>query len=114
MSVLRFPEWQKPCEDALLEPDPEKLFQRVLVAETAIFRRLHGLARGPENTELEAMDEMLNSLRCLVANTFMLPDVVERVTKRPLRIPNSRPWPNEQKGQRSDLHGRKKAGETRP
>ena len=57
MSVLRFPDSQKPCEDALLESDPEKLFQRVIVAETAIFHRVHGLTSTPGNIELQAMDE---------------------------------------------------------
>ena len=29
MSELRYPEWQKPYHDALLELNPEKLVQRV-------------------------------------------------------------------------------------
>jgi hypothetical protein len=99
MIARRFPEWQKPCEDALLEPDPEKLFRRVLVAETAIFQRLQGFASSPENLELKAMDDMLNSLRRLVANTSMLPDGEEKVTKKPLRIPNNRLQPNRVKRQ---------------
>jgi hypothetical protein len=30
MSALRFPEWQEPCEDALLEPDAKRLCQQVI------------------------------------------------------------------------------------
>jgi hypothetical protein len=70
----------EPCEDALLEPDPEKLFRRVLVAETAIFQRLQGFASSPENLQLKAMDGMLSRLRRLVAKTSMLPDGEEKVT----------------------------------
>ena len=39
MSELRFPEWQKPYHDALLELNP-KLGQRVNEAERAILSRL--------------------------------------------------------------------------
>jgi len=85
MIVLRFPEWQKPCEDALLEPDPEKLFRRVFVAETAIFQRLHGFTGSSDNPELEAMDDMLYSLRRLVANTFMLRDGEGKAVTRSLQ-----------------------------
>jgi len=74
MSVLRLPEWQKLCEDALLESDPKEIFQRVIVAEAAIFHRLQQLTSSVESSELEAIDAMLNNLRCLVVNSFMLPD----------------------------------------
>ena len=74
MSVLRFPEWQKSCEDAFLESDPEKLFQRVIVAETAIFHRIHRLTDPPGHIEVQAMDETLKRLQCLVADRFAPPD----------------------------------------
>jgi hypothetical protein len=94
MSALRFPEWQKVCEDALLEPDPAKLFRRVIVAETAIFNRLHIIANSSENIELESIANMLKYFLKLVANTFILPDGEEKETKRPLQIPNNRLRPN--------------------
>ncbi len=94
MSVLRFPEWQRPCELAFLEPDPEKLFQRVIVAETAIFRRIHGLTNTPENIELQAMDEALKHLQRLITNTFVLPISEDGIVNRPPRIPNKRLSPN--------------------
>jgi hypothetical protein len=28
--ALRFPEWEEPCGDALLEPDAKRLFQQVV------------------------------------------------------------------------------------
>jgi hypothetical protein len=75
LSTLGFADWQKACRNALLERDPEKLFQRVIVAETAIFHRLHDdMASGPEHTELEAMAGMLKTLRRLLATTFTLAD----------------------------------------
>jgi hypothetical protein len=77
MGILRFPDWQKPCEDAFLEPDPEKLFMQVIVAETAIFHRLHKLTTATGETELHAMDEALKHLQYLLENTFILPTSVE-------------------------------------
>jgi hypothetical protein len=74
MGVLRFPEWQKPCEDALSESDPKKIFQRVAVAEAAIFHRLQRLTSSTESGELEAIDAMLNNLRGLVINSLVLAD----------------------------------------
>jgi hypothetical protein len=92
MSVLRYPKWQKSCEAALLEPDP-KLFQRVIVAENAMLRRIHDFAGSPENIELDAIANMLKSLRCLVASAFMLPDGEER-HELALRNSNNRLKPN--------------------
>lgn len=94
MSVLRFPEWQKPCEDALAEPDSEKLFERVILAETAIFRRLQALTSAPARIELEAIDTMLNRLRCLVTHSFTPPhDGQEQAGRRALRNPKVRSMP---------------------
>jgi hypothetical protein len=88
MSVLRFPEWQKSCRDALLEPDPEKLFLRVIVAETAIFHRLHDFKKSPGYIELQAMDSMLKNLQRLVANSFTPPGLEEEASARPLGVAN--------------------------
>ena len=77
MSALRFPKWQKPCEDALLEADPEKLFLRVLVAETAIFHCLHDSKISPGNIELRAMDDMLKHFQRLLTNSFTIPEGAE-------------------------------------
>ena len=93
MRALRFPKWQKACEDALLEPDPVKLFQRVIVAEIAMLQRIHDLASSPTNIELDAIADMLKNLRCLVASAFMLPDGEER-HEPALRILNNRLRPN--------------------
>jgi hypothetical protein len=64
-------EWEKACNAAFSERDPEKIFQRVIVAETAIFHRLHDdVTSTPETNELEAIANILKNLRRLVANTF--------------------------------------------
>jgi len=91
MGVLRFPEWQKACEHAFLEPDPEKLFQRVIVAETAIFHRLHAPANPPGNTELHAIDEALKDLQRLIANAFIPPAGKEGTAGRATRCSQRRP-----------------------
>jgi hypothetical protein len=88
MSVVRFTEWQKLCEDAFGECDPEKLLQRVIVAETAIFRRLRGLRSRPENIELEAMVSMLIELRRVVARTSKASGGEEKAAKKLLRNPS--------------------------
>jgi hypothetical protein len=90
MNALRFPDWQKPCELALLEPDPEKLFQRVIVAETAIYRRLRDSTSSPETVELEAIAGMLKNLRCLIAHTFVLSESEEKAATESLQISDNR------------------------
>jgi hypothetical protein len=66
----------------LLELDPVKLFQRVIVAEDAMLRRIHEFAGSPENVELDAIANMLKSVRRIVASTFMLPDGEEGTNRR--------------------------------
>ncbi len=68
MNILKFPEWQKLCEEAFSECDRAKVFQRVVAAEMAIFRRLQELKSGQENVELQAMDATLQRLRLLVVH----------------------------------------------
>jgi hypothetical protein len=75
---LEFREWQKPCEEALLESDAKKIFQRIVVAEAAIFHRLRGATGRVDSSELEAIEAMLNKLRSLIANSFAFPDRHER------------------------------------
>ena len=77
--------WQMACKQALIEPDPEKLFLRVIVAETAIFHRLHDPANMPDNTELKAMDRMLKNLQRLIANSFTFSAGEEQSAAGPLR-----------------------------
>ncbi len=68
MSVLKFPEWQRLCEMALSERDSGKVVQRIVAAETAIFRRLQQLDAGPDTVELQSMDATLQRLRLLITH----------------------------------------------
>lgn len=45
MPKLRFPDWQKPYQAALLETDHPRLRQKILEAEAAIFKRRQELSR---------------------------------------------------------------------
>jgi hypothetical protein len=70
MSELRYPEWQKPYHDALLEPNPQKLVQRVNEAERAILSRLQEIRIGSDNRmEAQAIEDALNGLRVLKNET---------------------------------------------
>jgi hypothetical protein len=46
MSELRYPEWQKPYQAALLETDDSRLKQKILDAEAAILKRRQELSHG--------------------------------------------------------------------
>jgi hypothetical protein len=70
MSELRYPEWQKPYHDALLEPNPQKLVQLVNEAERAILSRLREIRIGSDNRmEAQAIEDALNGLRVLKNET---------------------------------------------
>ena len=70
MSEPRYPEWQKPYHDALLEPNPQKLVQRVSEAETAILSRLQEIRIGSDSRmEAQAIEDALNGLRVLKNET---------------------------------------------
>ena len=70
MGELRYPEWQKIYHDALLEPNPQKLVQRVNEAETAILSRLQEIRIGSDSrVEAQAIEDALNGLRVLKNET---------------------------------------------
>ena len=71
MSELRYPEWQKAYHDALLEPNPQKLAQRVNEAETAtILSRLREIRIGSDSRmEAQAIEDALSGLRVLKNET---------------------------------------------
>jgi hypothetical protein len=70
MDELRHLEWQKPYHDALLEPNPQKLVQRVNEAERAILSRLQEIRIGSDNRmEAQAIEDALNGLRVLKNET---------------------------------------------
>ena len=63
---IRYPEWQEPYQQALLEPDEEQLSARVAAAEMAISNRLRALAgNSNHHAERQAIEDALASLRVL-------------------------------------------------
>lgn len=63
---LRYPEWQKSYQQALVELDDAKLQQRVSEAETTILKRLQDISRSPDRRmEREAIENALGFLRVL-------------------------------------------------
>jgi hypothetical protein len=63
-STLRYPEWQRPFQDALLEVDPKKLDKCVEDAETAIYERLEELCEMSESRDGETEREVIASAIC--------------------------------------------------
>ena len=75
MAELRFPKWQQPYQDALLELDVENLNQRILDAETAIFLRLQELTPNSDHhEERSALDDAISGLRVLKTKKLGFPD----------------------------------------
>jgi len=63
---LKFPEWQRPYQDALSELDPAKLTAKIAAAEAAIAVRLASIPEGPESREeRQAINDALSALRVL-------------------------------------------------
>ena len=63
MSDLQFPSWQKPLQDAINEPDLQKLPEKLSAAESAIFQRMQELTALPDgNHESEAIREACKQL----------------------------------------------------
>ncbi len=75
MDHLRFPEWQKPYLDALVELDPEKLPERVASAETAIIQRMEQFTASPDSeVERRAVKDALDALYVLKRDKLNFPD----------------------------------------
>jgi hypothetical protein len=76
---ILYPEWQNEFQAAILELDREKLEERVMAAETAIFKRLQAIAQSSDhNSEREAIEDALSSLRTLKRNELQFPDWEEK------------------------------------
>ena len=75
MDAMRYPEWQGPLQEALLEIDREKLQSKMMKAEEAIFERLQQLA-GTSDSEAErqAIEDAISALRVLKTEKLNYPD----------------------------------------
>ena len=61
---LKYPNWQRPVQEALIELDKHKLHARIAEAEHAITRRLEDISQSPaDRAEQDAMQHALASLR---------------------------------------------------
>ncbi len=66
MEGMQYPEWQKLCQDALVELDKDKLPERVAAAEAAIVSRLQAMKVGDDSLkERQAIADALATLRVL-------------------------------------------------
>ena len=75
MNDLKYPEWQKPYQEALLEVDREKLKDQLLKAEAAIFLRLQQLAHSADShAERQAIDDAISAIRSLKTEQLNYPD----------------------------------------
>jgi predicted DNA-binding protein (UPF0278 family) len=76
---ILYPEWQNEFQAAILELDREKLEERVMAAETAIFKRLQAIAQSSDDSsEREAIEDALSSLRTLKREELRFPDWEEK------------------------------------
>jgi hypothetical protein len=72
---LEYPAWQKVCQEALVELDPDKLKERVAAAEAAVFKRSQELAHILDaQAERQALRDVTNSLRFLKRDVLKFPD----------------------------------------
>jgi hypothetical protein len=69
MSELKFPEWQTPYLQALVETDQRKLVGRVELAESAILMRLKTIQSGSDRAEKQAIEDALSGLSVLKMET---------------------------------------------
>ena len=81
---LKYPSWQKPYLDAMLEINPDRLKDRVASAETAIQLRLRELADSPDSlAERQCLADARNGLLVLKKETSAPPSnhrVLSRVS----------------------------------
>jgi hypothetical protein len=70
-----YPEWQNQYQAALVELDREKLSERLVAAETAIFNRLQTISQISEHeAERQAIEDALAGLRVLMREKLSFPD----------------------------------------
>ena len=75
MNDLKYPEWQSPFQEALLEVDREKLQSKMMKAQEAIFQRMQQLAGSSDSeAERQAIADAIASLRVLKTEKLNYPD----------------------------------------
>jgi hypothetical protein len=72
---LKYPEWQTPLQELILEFDSTKLPEKVQKVETLISERLQQLPRGNEgHIETQAINDALALLRIIKRDKLGFPD----------------------------------------
>jgi hypothetical protein len=73
--VIKYPDWQRPVQEALVEVDKEKLKSRVGAAETAIFHRLQAISSSSDHSaERQAIADALALIRALKRDALDFPE----------------------------------------
>ena len=63
---LKYPKWESELQEAVIELDREKLFEKIQKLETAIFVRLQELASDSDHhSERQAIDDAVSTIRVL-------------------------------------------------
>lgn len=72
---LKFPEWQAPLQDLILEFDPKKLSKKIQKVETVIFERQQQLYQESDgHAERVALNDGLNIIRLIKRDKLGFPD----------------------------------------
>jgi hypothetical protein len=72
---LKYPKWQAPLQEAILEFDREKLREKIQDVETLIFERLQQLRQSSDGrSEQEAINDALSILRVIKRDRLGFPD----------------------------------------
>ena len=72
---LKYPQWQEPLAEAILEFDPQQVREKVQRAEEAIVRRIEELAFDPPNgREGQALVDGLELLRIVKKDRLGIPE----------------------------------------
>jgi hypothetical protein len=65
-TAWQFPEWQREYQEALFETNPERLPQRVMIAEFVLLKRLRIIAQNQAAIrEWQKIEDALSKLRLL-------------------------------------------------
>lgn len=72
---LKYPEWQRPLQEAIVELDKDKLKTRLAAVETAITNRLQAISRSPDHrAERQAIEDARALILAIRRDNFGLPD----------------------------------------
>jgi hypothetical protein len=95
MSDLRYPAWEKPYLEAMLELDPQKLAHRVKAAELAILVRLQKLRTNSDGTlERQAIEGAQNGLLVLKKECARFPTTKNDATRPGATNEGAHPLPS--------------------